>query len=43
MHIHQHDVETTFINGMLKEDICMEQLEGYVQQGNKHMVCMLQK
>ncbi len=34
MEIHQMDVKTTFLNGKLEEEIYMEQLQGFVRQGN---------
>lgn len=40
--IHQMDVETAFLNGKL-EEIYMQQLEGYVKPGEKHLVCKLEK
>ena len=36
------DVETAFLNGKL-EEIYMQQLEGYVKPGEKHLVCKLEK
>lgn len=41
--IHQMDVETAFLNGKLDEEIYMQQLEGYVKPGEKHLVCKLEK
>lgn len=35
------DIITTFLNGMLKEDIYMQQLEGYVVKGKEHLVYKL--
>ncbi len=40
MEMHQMDVKTTFPNGDLKEEIYMEQLEGFTQEG-EHLVCKL--
>ena len=41
--IHQIDVKTTFLNGDLEEEICMDQPEGFVLPGNEHKVCKLLK
>ncbi len=43
MEIHQMDVETTFLNGELEEEIYMEQPQGFVRQGSEHLVCKLHK
>jgi hypothetical protein len=43
MDIHQMDVKTTFLNGELEEEIYMEQPQGFVRQGNEHLVCKLHK
>jgi len=42
-HIHQMDVTTAFLHGVLKEVIYVSQPEGFIQPGNKHKVCQLLK
>ena len=37
------DVKSTFLNGILEEGVCIEQLEGFVDENNKNMVCRLHK
>jgi hypothetical protein len=41
--IHQMNVKTTFLNGELDEEIYMEQLAGFVENGQEGMVCKLLK
>ena len=41
MLIHQTDVITTFLNGTLDEEAYMQQPDGYVECGKKHLVCKL--
>jgi hypothetical protein len=41
--IHQMDVNTVFLNGDLKENVFMSQLEGFVVKGQEHNVCKLIK
>ncbi|GJW86483.1 retrovirus-related pol polyprotein from transposon TNT 1-94 [Tanacetum coccineum] len=43
LYIHQMDVKMAFLNGYLNEDICMEQPEGFVIQGQENKVCRLVK
>ena len=43
MLIHQMDVVTAFLSGMLEEEIYMEQLDGYIQPGKENLICKLQK
>jgi hypothetical protein len=43
MEIHQMDVKIAFLNGELEEDIYMEQPQGFVHQGDEHIVCKLHK
>ena len=41
--LHQLDVKSAFLNGDLKEEIYLVQLEGFVKQGQEHHVCRLKK
>ena len=41
--IHQMDVTTAFLNGILEEEIFMQQPEGYVKTGDENKVCKLKK
>ena len=41
--VHQMDVKTAFLNGDLKENVFMSQLEGFVVKGHEHKVCKLVK
>ncbi len=41
--IHQMDMKTTFFNGKLKEEIYMEQPQGFMHQGSEHLVCKFHK
>ncbi|WJZ95338.1 hypothetical protein VitviT2T_014114 [Vitis vinifera] len=43
MELHQMDVKTTFLNGDLEEKVYMKQLEGFITNGNDHIVCKLKK
>ena len=40
--VYQMDVKSTFVNGILEEEVYIEQLEGFVDD-NKDMVCKLHK
>ena len=39
----QTDFKTKFLNGNLKEDVYMAQLEGFVVEGKEHLACHLKK
>ena len=39
----QMDVKTTFLNGELDKTIYMTQPDGYIAEGQEHMVCELKK
>eukprot|EP00253_Pinus_taeda_P020312 PITA_20312 len=41
--VHQMDVKTTFLNGDLKENVFMSQLEGFAMKRHEHKVCKLVK
>jgi hypothetical protein len=43
MSVHQMDVKTAFLNGVLDEEIYMDQPEGYVIAGKESLVCRLKK
>ena len=43
LEIEQMDVKTTFLYGDLEEEIYMNQLEGFIVDGEKQMACKLNK
>ena len=43
MIIHQMNVVTAFLSGVLDEEIYMEQPPGYAKESGKHLVCKLKK
>jgi len=43
LEIHQINVKTTFLNGELEKEIYMEQLDGFVVNGQENKVCKLIK
>ena len=42
-HIHQMDVKSAFLNGMLDEEIYMEQPQGFIVAGMENKVCKFKK
>ena len=43
LELEQLDVKTAFLHGELKEDIYMQQPEGFVVSGKEDYVCLLKK
>ena len=41
--IHQLDVKSAFLNGVLDKEIYMEQPQGFIIPGQEHKVCRLKK
>ena len=43
LELKQLDLKTAFLHGDWKEEIYMDQLEGFKVKGKEHMVCKLKK
>ena len=41
--LHYMDVETAFLNDEVEEEVCIQQLEGFVVHGKDSHVCKLKK
>ncbi|KAH9182515.1 hypothetical protein AeNC1_015509, partial [Aphanomyces euteiches] len=43
MEVHHMDVQTAFLNGNLTETLYMRQPPGFIEPGNEHLVCRLNR
>ena len=41
--LHQMDAKISFLNGIIEEEVYIEQLEGFVVHGKESHVCKLKK
>ena len=41
LELHQMDIKTAFLNGHLRDEVYMDQLEGFQDKGKEHMVYKL--
>jgi hypothetical protein len=41
--VYQMDIKSTFLNGYLEEEVCIEHLEGFLLSKNEYCVSILRK